>query len=61
MLSVAKGNTSEMAHLVGQGQKEVIEEDGGDRSCIILITIPRSQSRSRLGLTLTLPAVLRVG
>jgi len=57
---VAKGNANKMAHLVGQGQKEVIEEDGGDRNCIILIIIPRSQSQNRLKLTPTLPEVLRV-
>ena len=29
-ISVAKGNANDVAHLVCQGQKEVIEEDGGD-------------------------------
>jgi len=60
MISVVNGNANEMAHLVGQGQKEVIEEDGGDRNCIILIAISRSQSQARLKSTPTLSAVLRV-
>jgi len=41
---VARGNTHDMAYLVGQGQKEVIEEDGGGRNSIILVAITRSQS-----------------
>ena len=59
-VSLAKGNANEMAYLVGQGQKEVIEEDGGDRNRIILIVIPHCQSQQRLKLTPTFSAVLRV-
>ena len=40
-----KKNANDVARLVRQGQKEVIEEDGGDRNCIILATIARSQSQ----------------
>jgi len=39
-------NVKDVAHLVRQSQKEVIEEDGGDRKCVILATIARSQSQS---------------
>jgi len=60
MLNVAKGNANRMAHLVGQGQKEVIEEDGGDCNCIILTTILRSQSQNRLKSTPTFPPALKV-
>jgi len=38
-------NADNMAYLVPQGQKEVIEEDGCSRDCIILVAIARSQSR----------------
>jgi len=31
-ISVAKGSANGVARLVCQGQKEVIEEDGGDRN-----------------------------
>ena len=59
-ISVAKGNANGVAYLVRQGQKVVIEEDGGDRDCIILIVIPRAQSQKWLKSTPTLPVVLRV-
>ena len=36
-----------MAHLVRQGQEEVIEEDGGGRNCIVLVAIARSQLQTR--------------
>jgi len=36
-------NANVVAHLVHQGKKEVIEEDGGDRNCIILAAVARSQ------------------
>ena len=38
-------NASEVAYLVRQSQKEVVEEDGGDCNCVILATIARSQSQ----------------
>ena len=31
-INLARGSTDDMAHLVRQGQKEVIEEDGGGRN-----------------------------
>jgi len=36
-------NINAVAYLVGQGQKEVIEEDSGDCNCIILAKVARSQ------------------
>jgi len=58
---VAKVNANDVAYLVRQCQKEVIEEDGIDRNFVILIAIPHSsQSQKRLKLTPTLPAALRV-
>ena len=39
-------NVNDVAHLVRQGQEEVIEEDGRDRNCIILAKIARSQSQN---------------
>jgi len=41
------GNTDEMAYLVRQCQEVVVEENGGGRNCIILVTIARSQSQKR--------------
>ena len=38
---------NDVAHLVRQGQKEVIEEGGGGRNCIILVEIPHSQPQTR--------------
>ena len=43
-VSVTEGNANEMAYLVSQGQKEVIEEDDSDCNCIILIIIPHCRS-----------------
>jgi len=40
---VVKRRANDMAYLVRQGQKEVIEEDGGGRNYIILVAISRSQ------------------
>jgi len=40
-------NTNGIAYLVRQGQKEVIEEDGRGRNCIILVEIARSQPQTR--------------
>ena len=33
-----------MAYLVCQSQKEVVEEDGGGRNCIVLVAVDRFQS-----------------
>jgi len=41
-MNLTKGNTDGMAYLVRQGQKEVIEEDGCGRECIMLDAIARS-------------------
>ena len=49
-----------MAYLVCKSQKEIIEEDGGGRNCIILVAIARSQSQKRRKLMLTLNAVLEI-
>ena len=59
-MGVTKGNANKIAHLVCQGQKEVIEEDCGDRNCIILIIIPRSQSQNRSKSAPTFAAVLKI-
>jgi hypothetical protein len=42
-----EGGTSDMAYLVRQGQQEVVEEDGDDRNCIILVSIPHQHSESK--------------
>ena len=47
-----------MAYLVRQSQKEVIEEDGGGRDCVILIATARSRSQTRLKSMPTFLAVL---
>jgi len=47
-MNLARGNADEMAYLVRKGQKEVIEEDGRGRKCIILVAIARSQSQKDL-------------
>ena len=39
-INVEKGNSDDMAYLVAQGEKEVIEEDGGGRNRITLVPIP---------------------
>jgi len=49
-----------VAYLVPQGQKEVIEEDGGGRKCIILVTIARSKSQNRCKAMPTCLAVLEI-
>ena len=40
---MVKRRANDVAYLVRQGQKEVIEEDGGSRNYIILVVISRSQ------------------
>jgi hypothetical protein len=46
-INSAEGHANRTAYLVRQGQQEVIEEDCGDRNCIILIPIPCQHSRSK--------------
>jgi len=57
---VTKWNANDLAHLVRQGQKEVIEEDGCSCNWVVLDVMSRSQLQKRLKSTPTLPAVLRV-
>jgi hypothetical protein len=38
-MSAARGDADGMTYLVRQGQKEVVEEDGGDRNRIILASV----------------------
>jgi len=42
-MNLAKRNADEVAYLVRQGQEVVIEENGGGRNYIILVTIARYQ------------------
>ena len=55
---MANINANDMTYLVRQGQEEVIEEDGGGRNCIILVTIGRSKSQKRCKSMPTCLAVL---
>ena len=41
-MNLVRGKSDETTYLVRQGQKEVVEEDGGGRNYIVLATIARS-------------------
>jgi hypothetical protein len=47
-MDLTKGYADDVAYLVRQGQQEVIEEDGGDRGRIILVSIPHQYSQSKM-------------
>jgi hypothetical protein len=47
VINSAEGYANRAAYLVRQGQQEVIEEDCGDRNCIVLFPIPYQYSRSK--------------
>ena len=51
---------NDMAYLVPQGQKEVIEGEGSGRNYMILVVIARSQPRKRWKLMPTFLAVLGI-
>ena len=55
---MAKRRVNDVAYLVRQGQKEVIEEDGGGRNYVILAEIARSWPQTRLKSVPTFLAVL---
>jgi hypothetical protein len=59
-INLAKGNTDGMAYLVPQGQKVVIEAEGGGRNCVILGATTHSRSQRRWELMPTFPAVLEI-
>jgi len=40
-MRVAKRNTNDVAYLIRQGQKKVIEQEGGGRDYMILVVIAR--------------------
>jgi len=59
-MSVAKRNANNVAYLVPQGQKEFIEEEGGDRNYMILVVIARSQPQKQWKLMPTFLTVLGI-
>jgi hypothetical protein len=59
-MKLVKGNTDGMAYLVPQGQKVVIEAEGGGRNCVILGATTHSRSQRRWELMPTFPAVLEI-
>ena len=46
-MNLAEDYNDDMAYLIRQGQKEVIEEDGGGGKRIILVAILYSQPQKR--------------
>jgi len=47
MMSVAKRSAGDVAYLVRQGQKEVIEQEGSGRDYLILVVIAHYQPQKR--------------
>jgi hypothetical protein len=45
-INPAKVGVNDIAYLVPQSQQEVVEEEGGNRNCIILVVIPHAESQN---------------
>jgi len=49
-MNLTKGSADDVAYLVRQGQKEVVEEDGGGCSRVILIRMIRFQPQRAMNI-----------
>ena len=54
-MNLAKRNTDDAAYLVCKGQEVVVEVDGCDRQCIILVVILRYQLQRSMKIDAHLP------